>query len=431
MKDTRIKKINIFLAALLVFTLMCLAFGGGYLTYYLTLSKSQKTLNWLADMIDRNYLIYDEETGEVRNFTADDYAKAITNGLLDVYSEYYTAEEYKDVIRTSQGNNYGIGVSFLIGGDLNIFSVSGNSPAYNAGVKAGGKVTSVIYDKTVTEVATVDEFFTVLGEIPRETDFKLTVQYADGERIFTLQKRSYVESYVFYSDSEKGYDFRSEYGETPIGAENTDGKLTALAADTGYIKYTSFMYSSVEQFAAAYEYMITRGRTKLILDLRNNGGGYLDVLQGIAEYLIDNGGKDRNLVTLARNKNGKEDFYYTVKNRYNNQITEIAVLANRNTASASECLIGAMLTYGSLDYEHYVATKGADDVGRSYGKGIMQTTFPHLTVGDALKLTTAYIYWPDEVTNIHGKGIIATPDNAIASGGDVDNQLLRAVEILS
>ena len=87
------------------------------------------------------------------------------------------------------------------------------------------------------------------------------------------------------------------------------------------------------------------------------------------------------------------------------QDSEIYVAANVNTASASEALIGAMISYGTIGYEDIFIT---DTVGqgsaRTYGKGIMQTTYYNVATGEAAKLTTAQIYWPNG-ESIHGSGI--------------------------
>ena len=109
---------------------------------------------------------------------------------------------------------------------------------------------------------------------------------------------------------------------------------------------------------------------------------------------------------------------------------KIAVLADENTASASECLIGAMMDYGSMTEETLVITKNGD-TARTYGKGIMQTTYVNPTGGDALKLTTAYIYWPVSHTSIHGTGIRTAEANEIVPGGfGTDRELDRAVSIM-
>ena len=144
----------------------------------------------------------------------------------------------------------------------------------------------------------------------------------------------------------------------------------------------------------------------------------MHVLTEVASMLIYNGGQKSSLIARAIGKKSVEDFN-TGKNAYMlENFDRVAVIANNNTASASECLIGAMLHYGDkFGKENLVIETGADGVAKTYGKGIMQTTYMLIT-GGAFKLTTAKVVWPDGQTCIHGKGIIATGENAVPIGVD-------------
>ena len=168
--------------------------------------------------------------------------------------------------------------------------------------------------------------------------------------------------------------------------------------------------------------MRTRGKSKLILDLRDNGGGFMDILSAISSYLVY--GENKNaLVSYAVHKNGGTESFYTAGDNFNRDITSIAVMANINTASASEALIGAMLYYGrAFDTTKLVIEKNSQGVARTYGKGIMQSTFQFLE-GDAIKLTTAYVYQPDKTTCIQGKGIVVTGENAVEKAGALESSL--------
>ena len=425
-KPITAKKVLLIILSVLI---VLLSFGGGYLAHYLSLSEKQRTLNWLVSMIEKNYVYYDVETGELKEFTAEDYADAIMSGLLDVYSEYYTKSQYTDIIKSSTGDSYGTGVSFLLDGNLTIFSVAGNSPASRAGIKAGGLITAVEYNGTKTNVVTFDDLSKAFAPIPANTFFNLYIVYDGVEQIFTVAKEAYVESFVFYSDSTLGYGFVSNQEGVLELTVNGDS-MPVLGSDTAYVKYTSFMYNSAEQLGTVFNKAIERGKTSLILDLRDNGGGYLDVLTQVAEYFIDENGNEENLITVARDKKGKEQRFYTSDNKFVG-FKKVVILANENTASASEALIGALMHYGVVSYDTLVITKHGD-VARTYGKGIMQSTYPHILVWDAIKLTSAYIYFPDGKTSIHGVGFIATSENSIPNSTDgvTDNELMRAVDIL-
>lgn len=90
--------------------LMGLAFFGGYITR--TYTNPYRSLEWVIELIGKNYVVYDEETGELKEFTAEDFTDAIVAQLLDQYSAYYTAEEYTDVVDSNLGNKYGVGLYF-------------------------------------------------------------------------------------------------------------------------------------------------------------------------------------------------------------------------------------------------------------------------------------------------------------------------------
>ncbi len=422
----RKKVIKNILIALIAACILTLAFFAGYYTRYFSRSEDEKLMEWALGLIGDNYMVYDEETGELKEYTADDYLKAIAGSLLDPYSVYYTKEEYTDLIATSQGNQYGVGVTFLYTEERAlIFSVVGNSPAERAGIEAGGLITAAEYAGEKKVVSSYQDFADALLNIPANTEFVLYIDYGEGERAFTVQKESFKESYVFYADSETGYMFLSEDGSAPVGTPRVDKRIDYLPDDTAYIRYDSFMYTSAEQFGEAYAYMFSRGRSNLILDLRNNGGGYLDVMAEIGSYFLG----DNQLLAVAHSRHGEQRFYGG-KSRKNANLKTVVVLGNENTASASEALTGALIYYGVTDYDHIVVTKNAQTgKAATYGKGIMQTTYPGGN-GSALTLTTAYIYWPDNETCIHEKGIVAKEENGILAEAGADKELERAVEIL-
>ena len=134
--------------------LMGLAFFGGYITR--TYTNPYRSLEWVIELIGKNYVVYDEETGELKEFTAEDFTDAIVAQLLDQYSAYYTAEEYTDVVDSNLGNKYGVGLYFYTASeDPVIAQVAGNSPAERAGIVAGGQVTSLVYDGKTYELSLI------------------------------------------------------------------------------------------------------------------------------------------------------------------------------------------------------------------------------------------------------------------------------------
>ena len=76
---------------------LSVSFVAGYFTRYLSQGSNANRISWLIDTIDKTYCVYDEDTHEIRLFSVEDYANIIVKGMLDSYSEFYTAEEYSDV----------------------------------------------------------------------------------------------------------------------------------------------------------------------------------------------------------------------------------------------------------------------------------------------------------------------------------------------
>lgn len=422
-------KTKIAITTVIAICIAVVIFFLGFGTFYLILSPAQREAMWFIGKVDKHYLCYDEDTGEIKSFTAEDYLEKLSE-LVDKYSNYYTKEEYTEVISTSKGNRYGIGLYFSLNGSTKIVGVAGNSPAKKAQVKTGSVIKSVTYNGTVTTVANFDEFSQTLNAIPSSTDFTITVDCDGVLEDYTLSKRIYIESYAEYFDNAERYAFESDYGLSPTDIKEPSNKMNNLADDTAYISLSGFESVSAEQFGKAITYATQKGKTKLILDLRGNGGGYMDVLRKTAEYLVKSQ-VNRTLVAVAKYKNGTITEFYTSVCRY--QQLETVVLADDGSASATECLIGAMLTHGTLDKDHFVAVKSnGESLAHTYGKGIMQTTYPNILSGSAVKLTTAYVFWPDKTTNIHGKGIFATAENSVAPNSfGQDYAVNRAIEILA
>ena len=111
-KEISRKKDKKTLIVIICVLLVVCSFFGGFAAGYFADNNLTNSLNWVTSMIDKNYCYYDEETGTYKNFTDEDYADAIVKTLLDKYSDYYTEQEFTDVVYTSLGNNYGTGIYF-------------------------------------------------------------------------------------------------------------------------------------------------------------------------------------------------------------------------------------------------------------------------------------------------------------------------------
>ncbi len=405
------------------------SFLGGFFTRYYTLSSKTRSLSWIINLIDSNYCYFDEKTGEYKTFTTEDYAKAIADGLLDDYSTYYTSEEYKEEVSTREGNRYGIGVAFYKDGDsAEIVRVTYNSPAERVGIKEGEIITRLVYGENDFKILGYQNFSEVLKSIPPEDEFTLYTKDSSGaeEKSYTLKKEIFVSSYVKYADSTKGYSFLSTGGAKPVGTETLEADAS-LGDTTAIIKLTSFEGDVAQQLKSALEFMQKRGRTKLILDLRDNGGGLLSILVKVCSLLIETDGNAPFPVAYSIDKSGNTYTYNAPTHSFYDNVEEISVVANGRTASASECLIGAMVHYSYRFSINNLVIEKTDAKTTTFGKGIAQTTYYNYGTGEAMKLTSDFMYWPDKTTCIHGTGISADATNTVDEGLGI----LRAIELFN
>lgn len=407
-----------------------LAGAGGFFIWYYTRDPAERTLSWVKSMVRKHY--YQEIPEELLDAAEmeDIFGGDGKEGLLDRYSAYYTAEELKAQLETQAGHQTGTGLSFLQSSDgLQIYRVAGNSPAEHCGLTAGLYLLGYGEDESADTVYTdFNTFSTFVGAQADEEIFYLRAgeEPADEGEVYAVCKAAYTQSYVFYDDAEESYRYT---GDRTEGLGISDSELTFLPADAAYIRIDSFAGDAARQLRGLLEVFASKGKTGLILDLRNNGGGQLDVLAEIASMLCKNAEGSFPVVNIEY-RSGAESYsaarsdYY----EYFTAETEITVLANYNTASASEALIGAMLDYGSIGYEDIFLAE-IDGTAHTYGKGIMQTTYTNLLTGEGIKLTTAAICWPVSGNCIQDRGILPA-DGAIAlpcdGALDKGHKMLRA-----
>lgn len=398
------KKKKIFTIVLSV-VLFIISFLGGYFVNDIISGKNANLASEIVSLMDKVGFVYDEQTGLSKPLTKEQIGDALVNSIYDKYSQYYTPEEYQQIKENSKGNYSGFGVTFFDEQDLIIDQVSLNSPFYNANLRAGDHIIACIKDGITTNFTNSKELSKYLQSIL--TNEQITVVYKRNEQInqVVVKKQVYKSSYVYYLDNEYEYHFVSN------GLEEAQGVATkkdTLITDesVAYIYLSKFEGNAGIELGNALNFMKNdRNKTKLILDLRGNGGGYMGVLTYIASYFINNNGKNSSVVAIANGKSDTQTFS-TTNNRFADFITDIRILADENTASASECLIGAIATYGEFNFkmENIIVEQNANGEVKTYGKGIMQTTY-ELVSGGAVKLTTAKILWPDKTTCIHIKGI--------------------------
>ena len=406
------------------------AFFGGMLTRWYTIEPEMRTLIKVKDKIDEEYY-YDVSDEDFY----DAIFSTINGKLLDAYSGYMTAEEYAAALQDMAGNRSGIGLvisSQKTTGEkqMLVTRVSGNSPAEAAGITAGSYIVGFGASETaLTASEDFSEFEKFLAERAEGEDFCLQVKKGTETCTYTLCKRAYVENYVFYRSNDSAYSFETTEKATPV---EKGAPLTALAEDTAYIRLVQFAGNAATEFDQAMSIFKAEGKKNLVLDLRGNGGGYLDILQKIAKYFCKNSDKAKPVAAIA-DYGEKKEYYLAAGNVYGEYFaadSRICVLADNGTASASECLIGVMVDHGATAYADICLSERGGEA-KTYGKGIMQTTYyVDMIKRDAIKLTTAEIRWPSEYC-IHGRGVLPEDGTkTVAENYDGDGELKAALAAL-
>lgn len=382
-------------------------FGAGYLASDLQYDSGLKTLKRIKEQIQNHYYkeISDEEFYSV-------LFDAVNNDLLDQYSKYLTPDEYQSMLAEATGEWSGLGITFVTqdadgNKQLLVQRVSGNSPAESVGIKEGDFVIGYGMDEnSITLSQDYDPFVTFLKGLAKDQNFLLKIRRGEEEILCEICKKTFIENYVFYRSSTTAYSFTGKNGTDIVALGDP---LVALDSSTAYIRLTQFNGNAATEFKLAMEKFRQEGKTNLVLDLRSNGGGYMSILQEIGGYFCK-GESGSALVAVAKYRAGQRENFYTENacyNQYFNENSKIKVLADSSTASASECLIGCMLDYGAITYAD-ICLSERSGIAKTYGKGIMQSTRPFSILGnsDAIKLTTAQIYWPKSENCIHGRGVL-------------------------
>lgn len=413
------------------FLAICLAllfFVAGALVFWFSLDSEMRSLIKVKNMIDKEYY---QEIEDERFYGA--LFSTINDTILDPYSHYMTTDEVTATNSDMAGERSGIGIVFSTQAEdgsaqLFVIRVCGNSPAEGAGIRAGEFV--VAFGKTEKEMkdsVVFDELSAFLSTCQTGEPFYIKVRAGDEVRNVALSKAEYVESHVFYRSATTAYGFTGKNAteKTAIG-----DPLSCLDKDTAYIRLRQFAGEAVKEFEGAMEIFKSEGKKNLVLDLRDNGGGYLDVMQEISGFFCKNT-TGKPVVAIADYGEKKEEFRAkrNVYSDYFQADSRICVLANGNTASASESLMGCMIDYGATTYADICLTEW-NGIAKTFGKGIMQSTYYLGLKKDALKLTTAEIQWPSG-KSIHARGVLST-DGTKTVKGEVEDEteLINAIKTL-
>jgi carboxyl-terminal processing protease len=279
---------------------------------------------------------------------------------LDPHSSYISPSELADITDQMNGSFNGIGIeNFIVDDTINIYQVMENSPASRAGIKAFDKIVTI--DDSIIAGKNI-EYEKVRSMLRKEKGEKVTLGIMRDKNILATDVTIDVIPVSSVSSS-----LLPEIETAYIKIERFGSKT-----------YTEFM-DEVEKYFQPIN-VDKKGKAKhLILDLRDNPGGYLPEATNILCQLFAE--KDKLLVFTEGRKNKKNEYKSNGKHFF--QIDQIVVLIDENTASASEIIAGAIQDW---DRGHVIGR-------RSYGKGLVQEQYD-LNNGGAIRLTVARYYTP-------------------------------------
>lgn len=373
---------------LVLFTVFSFATGGiGVYTgaKYSALGKSTSStmskMNQLKYYIDK-YFMEDVKEDQI----SEGIYKGMFEGLQDPYSCYYTKEEYASLLEDSNGVYCGIGATVAQDpqtGVIYIVTSLKGGAAKEAGIKTGD-----IIEKVAGKEVTEKDLSEVVSMMKGKEGTKVKVQF-----------------YLSKTKEHKTFQLERKQIEVPTVEYKMDGKI-------GYIAISTFDAPTDEQFIQAIKNLEKKGMEGLIIDLRNNGGGMLESVVNMLDYMLPKG----STIVSTKDKNGKGETY-TAKSESSFKLP-LTVLINGNTASASEVFSGAIKDY---EMGQLVGTT-------SFGKGIVQSVIP-LKDGTAIKITTSKYYTPAG-KNIHGTGIDPDVKVELDTDGKSDNQYKEAMRLV-
>lgn len=352
------------------------------------IGREQK-INYILDVLDEHYVgEYEEDE------LMEDMYKGLVAGIDDPYTTYMDKDTFTTFTEQTQGTYVGIGA--VVSGDnpenqVEIVTPYEGSPSYEAGLEPGYRITHV----NGTEVFgdNLDEAVSLIKG-KEGTTVTLTVIDNDGVT----------------KDMEL---VRREIDIPTVSHE-------MLENNTGYIKITNFDRVTTDQYFDAFDDLTDQGMESLIIDLRDNPGGLLDVVVSITDSLVPEGN-----IVYTEDKEGNQEFHVSDANQID---IPLVILVNEYSASASEVLTGAVKDYG-------VGTIVGEN---TYGKGIVQNIYP-IPDGSAVKVTMAKYYTPSGVC-IQDIGImpdVVVPYDEIENGlsstlsFEEDVQLQEAYNILN
>lgn len=309
----------------------------------------------IYQILERDYLT--EPDGEALGEGA---IRGMLATLDDPYTFYYSAEEYAQMAQETTGEYTGVGM--LVGQDENgavtVMRVFRDSPAQQAGVQAGDRLTHV--DGQSVGEGDAQALQRAIALLEGDGVSPVTIGVSRGEEAlsFTLSRGEININYVEYS---------------------------LLEGNVGYLSIYQFTGDDVTGVAEAISAFQQAGVTALVVDVRSNPGGLLTDVVDICDMLLPEG-----LIVYTEDRNGNREEFYADAEYWD---VPLAVLVNGMSASASEIFAGAVKDSG----------RGVVVGETTYGKGVVQTLYS-FAEGDGVQLTTSAYYTPSG-NSIHGVGV--------------------------
>jgi carboxyl-terminal processing protease len=360
--------------------------------YYVRRYSGLQPVSEAIELVRKNYFFFDDKTQQSMVTGA---LKGLSSYIGDKYAEYYTKEEYEELISSNSGNFIGMGVLVSEEGPgvYIITAVYDNTPAQEAGILVGDQLIRANgHPAEGTDLHGFLDFIT-----HEEGDVNTVVVLRDGEELtFTVTMRQVYSPYVTYR---------------------------MLDSSIGYLYISGFHGQVVREVKDALAELKGQGMQALVLDVRDDLGGSLSDVCDVADLFLPKG----CVITTVKSRVNKETVFKTHSDGLD---MPIAMLVNGYSASASELLSGALKDNGAAELFGTV----------TYGKGIVQTFFDiNFGRDGTIKFTTDAYYTPNDVC-IQDTGI--TPDHIVELPEDVtyysipsipyesDTQLQAAVEYL-
>lgn len=311
-------------------------------------SSSNEKVDEIIHIINKNY-VDDVNADSLHHLPIDSLLHQ-----LDPHSVYLPPAKANEYAENLGGNFEGIGVEYYILNDtLLITNVIKDGPAFYAGLKQGDKILKI-------DTANVSGH-----NLPREK----MIGKIKGK------KGTAVKLVILHAGAAQPVLYSVNRGRVKVSSIDA---AYMLNTDVGYVRISKFGAETDVDFVEAVRALKAKGMKKMVLDLRDNGGGYLTAATGLANQIL----QENQLIVYTEGKHEPRTDYFSTGGGEFEQ-GKLAILINENTASASEILAGAVQ---DLD-------RGVIIGRRSFGKGLVQEQFPFVD-GSALNLTIARYYTP-------------------------------------